>query len=68
MCIPTNDGQGHMTCAAISCEVEVHTVPYFLFVTADMERPSTAGCSQIVQIMHTILRQFQVRVVHKWHS
>ena len=34
-------------------QVEARIVPYFFFfVTAATDRPSTAGCSQTVQIIH----------------
>ena len=32
-----------------SAQVEARTAPYFLFVMAATDRPSTAGCSHIVQ-------------------
>ena len=45
-----------------------HKTPYFLFVIAATDWPSTAGCSQTVQIIHAGLRSLMVRVAHKWHS
>ena len=37
-------------------QVEACTVPYFFFfVTAATDRPSTAGCSQTIQIIHASL-------------
>ena len=34
-------------------QVKAHMAPYFLFVTAVTDRPSMAGCSQIIQILMT---------------
>ena len=34
-------------------QVEVHTATYFLFVTAAMDLPLTASCSQTIQIIMT---------------
>ena len=42
--------------------MEARTAAYFLFVTAVTDRQSTTGCSQ------PVLRRFQVRPMHKWHS
>ena len=44
-------------------------VPYFLFVTAPMDRPSTGDYSQTVQnYTHQVQRSLQVMVAHKRHS
>ena len=37
---------------AETAQIEAHTAHYFLFVTAAMDQPSTASCSQIIQIIH----------------
>ena len=43
-------------------QVEARTAAYFLFVMAITDRQLTAGCSQ------PVLKRFQVRPMHKWHS
>ena len=37
---------------AETAQIEAHTAHYFLFVTAATDQPSTASCSQIIQIIH----------------
>ena len=58
----------HQLPGAKMVQVEVCTATYCLFVMAAMDRPSTEGCLQTVQIIHAGLRLLQVRGMHKRHS
>ena len=46
--------------------VQARTAPYFLFVMADTDRPSTAGCLQTIQIIHAGLRSPASAKAHAW--
>ena len=51
---------------AETARVQAHTAPYFLFVTAAIDWPSVAGCSQTVQIIYAGLRSLAAGKAHAW--